>query len=69
MVLSYYHGLETGLAVKHKEEDAFEIKKKAYSTPEIKEYGEFAEITKGNGNPGSNFDAGEYYNGDYSGSS
>ena len=39
----------------------FEIKKKKYSTPALKKYGTFSEMTKGNGFQGQDADGQTYF--------
>jgi len=39
----------------------FEIKKKSYKTPYIKEYGNFSNYTKGEGTQGNESDGQTYY--------
>jgi len=47
-----------------KNEIEFEIKKKVYHTPYIKEYGNFAEYTKGSFNGQGQADGQQYYGAD-----
>ena len=42
----------------------FEVKKKAYHTPQLKEYGTFAEYTKGSFGGTGNPDGQQYYGSD-----
>lgn len=47
-----------------KSEIEFEIKKKVYSSPNVKEYGTFSEYTKGTFNGQGNPDGQQYYGAD-----